>query len=123
VLLVEDLGEATLAEYLTQHQDCTRALYHLAIRDLARAQLALRHLPDRCLVQQRAFDASLLRWEVDHFRDWALDARGIRLSPGQGEAFDQAAGALSKQIGELPRGFVHRDYQSRNLMVRETPDG
>src|SRR5690606_3601739 len=88
-----------------------------------RAQLALRHLPDRCLVQQRAFDASLLRWEVDHFRDWALDARGIRLSPGQGEAFDQAAGALSKQIGELPRGFVHRDYQSRNLMVRETPDG
>src|SRR4029079_7872461 len=37
--------------------------------------------------------------------------------------FDALAGRLAKRIASLPFGFTHRDYQSRNLMVRETPAG
>src|SRR3954469_13899764 len=70
-LLVEDLGD-TLAQHL-EHSPADRpALYQRAVRDLARAQLALVSLPEHSIVRQRAFDIDLLRWEMEHFREWAL---------------------------------------------------
>lgn len=120
-LLVEDLGDNTLASYLRSHPETREALYHRAILDLAHAQDELAKLPLDSVVQTRAFDRDLLRWEVDHFRDWALHARGIQLSEEGTRIFDEAAEYLSDTIASWPRGFVHRDYQSRNLMVRGGP--
>jgi aminoglycoside/choline kinase family phosphotransferase len=58
-----------------------------------------------------------LRWEIEHFREWGLDAREKALSEADAKAFSDIADRLAARIAELPRGFVHRDYQSRNLMV------
>ena len=118
LIVVEDLGDLTLANYLVCHQDERTDLYKRAVRDLARAQQKLARLPDECIVRQRRFDRDLLRWEVDHFREWALEARGIHLDSEDRRTFDTAADYLSEVISEWPYGFVHRDYQSRNLMVR-----
>jgi N-acetylmuramate 1-kinase len=117
-LLIEDLGDATLANHLLQAPGDKRALYTHAVEDLARAQLRLAELPAGCVVSGRAFDEDLLRWEIDHFREWGLDARGKPLSPEDRAAFDVIADRLARRIAEWRRGFVHRDYQSRNLMVR-----
>jgi aminoglycoside/choline kinase family phosphotransferase len=119
-LLVEDLGD-TLAQHLEHSPEGKPALYRGAVRDLARAQRALSSLPEQSIVRQRAFDADLLRWEIDHFREWALDARGIQLDAEQRAVFTEAAEYLASTIASWPRGFVHRDYQSRNLMV--VPNG
>jgi aminoglycoside/choline kinase family phosphotransferase len=121
-LVVEDLGD-TLAQHLEHSPEDKQALYQRAVRDLARAQQALRALPDHSIVLQRAFDADLLRWEIDHFREWALEARGIELDREQRAMFAQAAEYLATTIASWPRGFVHRDYQSRNLMVLADPNG
>ena len=115
-LVVEDLGD-TLAQHLEHSPQDKSALYQTAVRDLARAQRALATLPEDSIVRERAFDVDLLRWEVDHFREWALDARGIALDAEQRATFAQAAEYLATTIASWPRGFVHRDYQSRNLMV------
>jgi len=115
-LLVEDLGD-TLAQHLEHSPQDKCALYQSAVRDLARAQRALSSLPEDSIVRQRAFDVDLLRWEIDHFREWALDARGIALDTEQRASFTAAAEHLAATIASWPRGFVHRDYQSRNLMV------
>src|SRR5262249_39572082 len=96
------------------------ALYTRAVEDLARAQVALAALPADSIIASRAFDEELLRWEIDHFREWGLDARGKGLSPADRATFDGIADRLAKRIASWPRGFVHRDYQSRNLMVRAT---
>jgi aminoglycoside/choline kinase family phosphotransferase len=116
-LVVEDLGDDTLARYLERAPDRREALYRLAVADLARAQRALATLPDGSIVGERAFDYDLLRWEIDHFREWALEARGIELGVPDRTVFDRAAEFLARAVAALPRGFVHRDYQSRNLMV------
>lgn len=118
-VLVEDLGDDTLARYLEKNPGSRRRLYQRAVADLARAQRGLSPLPEGSVVASRAFDEDLLRWEVDHFREWALEARGIELSAEEREVFAEAAAYLAKTIASWPRGFVHRDYQSRNLMVRE----
>jgi hypothetical protein len=123
LLLVEDLGDDTLARYLGRRPHEREALYRRAVADLARAQRALAELPDASIVRERAFDRDLLRWEVDHFREWALEARGIALDAGGRRCFDAAADYLATTIAGWPRGFVHRDYQSRNLMVVAGGDG
>jgi aminoglycoside/choline kinase family phosphotransferase len=121
-LLVEDLGD-TLAQHLEHSPEDKPALYQRAVRDLARAQRALASLPEHSIVRERAFDVDLLRWEIDHFREWALDARGIRLGAEQRSVFTEAAEYLATTIAAWPRGFVHRDYQSRNLMVIRDANG
>jgi aminoglycoside/choline kinase family phosphotransferase len=122
VLLVEDLGDSTLANYLRKHPETRETLYRQAVCELARAQDELSKLPVDSVVLTRAFDRDLLRWEVDHFRDWALDARNICLPPEDANVFDEAAEYLADTIARWERGFVHRDYQSRNLMVHGGPD-
>src|SRR4029079_7680738 len=84
----------------------------------SRAQDSLTTLPIDSIVTQRAFDYDLLRWAIDHFRDCALEARHVVLSPSDRAVFDRAADHIARTIASWPRGFVHRDYQSRNLMVR-----
>ncbi len=117
-LLLEDLGDDTLAAFLVANPERREALYVRAVEDLARAQAALAVLPTGSVVGTRAFDDELLRWEIDHFREWALEAQGIVLAADDRAAFDAVADRLARRIASWPRAFVHRDYQSRNLMVR-----
>jgi aminoglycoside/choline kinase family phosphotransferase len=117
-VLLEDLGDDTLAAFLVAHPERKEGLYVGAVNALARAQQALASLPEGCVVAGRAFDEDLLHWELQHFREWGLDGRGIALSSEDRAAFDGIAQRLARQIAGGPRVFVHRDYQSRNLMVR-----
>ncbi len=116
LLLVEDLG-ATLAERLSEVPAEREELYLRAVTDLCAAQRALSELDSDCIVRLRAFDYELLHWEIQHFREWGVEARGVALTNEERDAFDRAASHLARVIESLPRGFVHRDYQSRNLMV------
>jgi N-acetylmuramate 1-kinase len=118
-LLIEDLGDLTLAKFLTIHPHRREELYVRAVGDLARAQAALAKLPEHSIVASRSFDEELLSWEIHHFREWALEARGIVFSPADRALFGGVAERLARRIAGWERAFVHRDYQSRNLMVRE----
>jgi aminoglycoside/choline kinase family phosphotransferase len=120
LLLVEDLG-ATLAEHLVARPDEREAWYRVAAVDLARAQSKLDPLPTDSIIRLRAFDEALLGWELDHFREWGLEARGIELGAAERAVFDAARAQLVATLASLPRGFVHRDYQSRNLLVTLEP--
>jgi aminoglycoside/choline kinase family phosphotransferase len=122
LLLVEDLGEDTLANYLDRAPEARGELYQVAVRDLARAQIAFDANPGDSIVTRRAFDYDLLRWEVDHFRQLALEAQGVQLSAAEVDVFETAATYIAREAASWPRAFVHRDYQSRNLMVRREPD-
>ena len=117
-VLLEDLGDDTLAVFLERHPDRRQTIYERAARDVARAQARLADLPKGSVVASRAFDEDLLSWEIHHFREWALEARGVVLGPADRAEFDGVAQRLAARISAWPRRFVHRDYQSRNLMVR-----
>jgi aminoglycoside/choline kinase family phosphotransferase len=120
-VLLEDLGDTTLAEVLLQRPEAREPLYVRAAQDVARAQSVLAKLPADSVVASRAFDEDLLHWEIQHFREWAIAGRGIPMTADDGAAFDALASRIARRIAALPRVFVHRDFQSRNLMVR--PNG
>lgn len=123
MLLVEDLGDDTLANYLSRTPSARVELYRTAVQDLADAQLSLASLPKDSIVATRAFDKDLLRWEIDHFADWALVGQDIPLNTSDRLIFEESADYLATVIASWKQGFVHRDYQSRNLMVTEGANG
>ncbi len=117
LMLLEDLGDLTFEAALTPQN--REDLYGRAVDLLAklRAHADARKDPG-CLAFTRAFDRDLYRWELDHFYIWGLVVRtGRQPTTGEREVLDHAFDRISTQLDALPRGFTHRDYQSRNLMV------
>lgn len=116
-IALEDLGDETLAAYLLREPAQRAEIYRRAVEDLARAQAALETLPEGSVVATRGFDHALLKWEIDHHLEWAIDARGVTLTAADRATFDAVADRLAARVATMPRAFVHRDYQSRNLMI------
>jgi aminoglycoside/choline kinase family phosphotransferase len=118
VLLLEDLGDETFAERLSRTpREGWPGLYGRAVELLARMHRACTPAkPEESIAFRRRFDRTLLRWELDHFREWGLEAPYGALPAHDREHLDRAFDALADAVCALPTGFVHRDYQSRNLM-------
>jgi N-acetylmuramate 1-kinase len=118
VLLLEDLGDETFEQrLLAVPADAWAGLYAQAVDLLASMHRACAQgAPEESIAFRRRFDRELLRWELDHFREWGLEALHGPLAPSDRTALDQTFDRLADQLTALPQGFVHRDYQSRNLM-------
>lgn len=117
LMLLEDLGDVTFEAALTPRN--REDLYGRAVDLLAKLRAhADSRMDPSCLAFTRAFDRDLYRWELDHFYIWGLVVRtGRQPTTGEREVLDHAFDRISSQLDALPRGFTHRDYQSRNLMV------
>jgi aminoglycoside/choline kinase family phosphotransferase len=118
-LLLEDLGDLTFEARLRRDGPASlAAAYAHAIDQLA--DLHARAEPPQpsaaCVAFRRRYDATLLRSELDHFREWGLEAVRGPLPPEARAELDAHFDGLTRAIVALPDGFVHRDYQSRNLM-------
>ncbi len=110
-LLITDLGEVNYLDRLDA--DNRDRLYGDALDSLLRmqAEVAPSGLPD--------YDRKLLGVELSLFSDWFLNRHlGITLEAAQGEILKGLNEILVQNALEQPRLFVHRDYHSRNLMVR-----
>jgi aminoglycoside/choline kinase family phosphotransferase len=117
LMVLEDLGDEMLETRLLAG-DAPEPLYERAIDQLARLRAHAEANPGRCVAFTRAFDHDLYLWELHHFREWLLEAwKGASLSAGERAAVDRHFEAISRALDAEPKGFTHRDYQSRNLMV------
>ena len=121
ILLLEDLGDETFADRLsrTPREDWATP-YIEAVELLARMHEACARADDN-LAYGRSFGRQLLRWELDHFREWGLEKPHGVLRADERAALDAAFDALTEELLQIPIGFVHRDYQSRNLMWTSRP--
>lgn len=120
LLYLEDLGDATLESYVAEADDRARRHYYgLALAELSRMQRYAAEHPSGCVAFSRGFDYELLFWELEHFREWGLEAgAGAALRPAEREELSRQFRGIAERLAAEPRGFVHRDYQSRNLMVQ-----
>ncbi len=78
--------------------------------------------PESCGAFDRHFDHGLLRWELDHFTEWGLDAWfGADLDADAQGALDRGFDEIAHALAARGDRLVHRDFQSTNLMA--TPRG
>jgi N-acetylmuramate 1-kinase len=101
-LLLEDLGDETLDAGLRARPAEQAPLYKQAVGDLRRAQVALAELPDGSVVASRAFDFDLLRAELDHFREWGLEARGRAVAGEPGWRASSTVSRAKSHPGRVP---------------------
>lgn len=122
LLYLEDLGDVTFESRVRDAGDEVRAGYYgQAIEQLVALQrYASAHPDPECVAFSRGFDYDLLKWELDHFREYGLEAQGHTPSPAEREELERIFRRVAEELAAQPRVFVHRDYQSRNLMVQDT---
>ena len=123
LLVLDDLGDETFEDRLRAVPRAEwGAWYRRAVALLVRIHASEPTLRARgSIAVQRAFGADLLRWELEHFREWGLEARGVSLTRAEAAVLDVAFVRIVDELQRVPYGLSHRDYQSRNLMV--TPAG
>ena len=117
-LLLTDLGNTTYLAALKQDQACADDLFRDAVDALITWQLASRPgvLP--------AYDAALLRRELDLFPEWYLSRHlGHALTPQQNAVLERMFGLILASNLAQPAVYVHRDYMPRNLMLAEPNPG
>jgi N-acetylmuramate 1-kinase len=121
ILALQDLGDVTLQAHLgaasaTDHA----ALYREAVTLIETLQRRGREFAsDRDLPYRIAFDVEKFTWELDFFVRHFLEAyRGAVLTAGDRRALSEAWAAIAGELASEPRVLCHRDYHSRNLMLR-----
>jgi N-acetylmuramate 1-kinase len=117
MMVLEDLGDLTFERALDGAS--REALYGRAIDLLATMRAAAEARPDpRCVAFSRAFDEELYTWELHHFREYGLEAWSGKVPTAAERAeLERAFASIAGRLAAAPRGFTHRDYQSRNLMM------
>ena len=119
LLYLEDFGDITFESKVAGADiETQRDYYERAITQLVKIQAVSRETPDpACIAFSRSFDFKLLKWELDHFVEFELDAVGIMLPTAERAELDRQFTRIAEELHAQPTTFVHRDYQSRNLMI------
>ena len=119
MMVLEDLTDQTFEQ--AQAAGDRKRLYTQAVELLAglRAR-AEKDADPSCLAFTRAFDEELYDWELHHFREWGLEAWSGKVPTNAERAeLDAEFRRIAHELAAAPRGFTHRDYQSRNIMVKD----
>lgn len=119
LIVLEDLGDVRFEDVVSRASKTDRIAWYQAAIDLLismQAHAAL-HLDD-IRSSLSGFDKSLLKWELDHFYEWfLLEERRLTFSTQTKSQLESLFVRIVDELCRLPYNWVHRDFQSRNLMV------
>ena len=130
VWLLEDLGDVTLFEALKEARDpgsdafpaSIRPLYRRVLEMLPRFQVRGGEAIDfRVAYPRDAFDRQSILWDLNYFKYHFLKLAHI---PFHEARLERDFDALARFLLEADTShFLYRDFQSRNVMVREGDEG
>jgi len=122
LIWIEDLGKTDLWSHREESWMVRRAFYESALNEIVK----LHCLPETETQTIRKslpaeFDATLYRWEQNYFFENCL-GRFFGVAP---EKLSELAsldslGRIADELAARPRVLVHRDFQSQNIIVRNS---
>lgn len=117
LIVLEDLGKITFEAHLeTISQADWIQSYTEIVTLLARMHLACEVADPGCIVSKRLFDRELITWELEHFVEWGYEALYGPLLASTRKGLCANFERITHRMLDMPQGFCHRDFQSRNLM-------
>ncbi len=118
-LWLDDLGDVRLLDLLLEVEGSRVDAYKPSLDVLVGWQRGTAEPGDDApICYQRAFEPRLLRWELDHYLEWRVEAQlGRDPSPATRAALAKEFDALVDRVAAQPQILCHRDFQSTNIMV------
>jgi aminoglycoside/choline kinase family phosphotransferase len=119
---VEDMGTEDLHAHRHEPWEKRRPLYEATLGEVAKL-----HAVDAAALSEQdvaemelCFDERLYEWEQNYFLTHYV--QGFRGQDTEGRDFAAVSAALEelrRHLATLPRGLVHRDFQSQNVLIRD----
>jgi hypothetical protein len=120
-ILIEDFGDLTLEEAVRKAPPGrVEELYKSAVDLMLEIQAGgTRARDDSCVSFSLSFDVEKLMFEFNFFYEHAvIGYKGGGAAPGDESLIRNGFLAVSETLASEPRFLNHRDYHSRNLMVK-----
>jgi N-acetylmuramate 1-kinase len=118
--LIEDLGDTTLFDYIVINSNFPNKFYH----NLVDIIFMIHSIQSESDVKEysgfsRRFDVEKFLFELNFFKDnFLYGILGLRLSSIEVYSLEKDFEELSKRIVNYPQVLTHRDYHSKNVMVK-----
>jgi aminoglycoside/choline kinase family phosphotransferase len=121
LIVMEDLGNTDLWSFRETSWETRRTLYQKTLAIAHRLHSFPKNdFPSGRVRLLEGFGPHLYRWERDYFKDhFVRDVSKIKLGPSFERELDAELSALAERLGGTVRCLVHRDLQSRNVMIRD----
>jgi hypothetical protein len=122
IIALQDLGDVTLQAHLGASSPAEHAaLYRQDVTLIEQLQRRGADLEsDQYPPYRVAFDVEKLTWELEFFTKHFLGAyRGVTPGAAERAALTEEWAAIVEELASEPRVLCHRDYHSRNLMLRD----
>jgi len=122
IVLQQDLGDLRLQDWLEgAGEEAKRDIYRQAIDIIFDIQAATGAAYEMgSIASKLAFDEAKLLWELRFFYDHYFGRyRSEVLAAGDKELIDAELVEIARELAARPRVLCHRDYHSRNLMLKD----
>jgi N-acetylmuramate 1-kinase len=121
--ILEDLGDLTLERKFLEnlHQENVLPFYKVALDQLATLhKLSLdKKNHSQCTGYSVRFDIEKFLWELNYTLTYLFkNFLNIKMSASEEKALQKEFEALSKLLAEAPSVLCHRDFHSRNIMIK-----
>lgn len=119
ILILEDLGNELLFKKVDGASHEEKLNWYKEAIDLLCELKRLNNKKKSCIAFKRSFDAELLNWEFDHFLEYGIEARlNLKTEKEIKDKFIKITRKMTDEIIGMDYLFTHRDYQSRNIMIK-----
>ncbi|MEK7357449.1 MAG: phosphotransferase [Bdellovibrionota bacterium] len=121
LVLLEDLGDLTLERKFWENQSQQMALpfYRQTIDELIKMHYPSTFDRTDCTAFKMEFDVEKLLWEMNYGKTHLLEGLcGIKLTELEKKELDRVFTAICTQLHQEPKFIAHRDYHSRNVMIK-----
>jgi N-acetylmuramate 1-kinase len=121
LVLLEDLGDLTLERkfWESQNQENSLPFYKAAIDELIKIHFVSTQNKGQCTAFNIMFDIEKFNWELNYAYEHLLKGiLEVRLSEKDEKQLKSIFNDISTKLHNEPKFISHRDYHSRNLMLK-----
>ena len=120
-IVMDDLGDIDLWFYRHEPWQIRREFYFKTLTIISNLHtFPIKNFPKRKVHLMEGFGPALYQWEQDYFlENFVQTVCGLKLNPSDKQDLANELGALSQRLENTKPCLIHRDLQSRNIMIRE----